>query len=205
MNRVSIINITSSVLLISSLCAGHVFAQPGATTDLTGKKFTADELVQALNIPVRGIGTDCSAEREEMSRLTRGIGSATPNTADEVPALNPMRTASVSATFEINSDELTPSAMERLETVAIALKSQELQSQCFQVAGHTCDLGDNAYNMALSRKRAEAVKSFLVAQGIDGKRLVTTGYGETSPLGSNDSENSRQKNRRVDLGALPPR
>ena len=205
MNKVSIFKITSAVLLASSLCAGQSLAQPGATTDLTGKKFTAQELVQALNIPVRGIGTDCSAEREEMNRLTRGIGSSTPTTAEEVPALEPMRTASVSATFEINSDELTPSARERLETVAAALKSQEHQNQCFQVAGHTCDLGDPTYNLNLSRKRAEAVKSFLIAQGVDGKRLVTTGFGETSPLIANSSDTSRQKNRRVDLGALPPR
>jgi len=48
------------------------------------------------------------------------------------------------------------------------------------------------------------VKQFLVAQGVDGERLVTTGFGETAPLVDNATDESRRKNRRVDLGALPP-
>jgi OOP family OmpA-OmpF porin len=89
--------------------------------------------------------------------------------------------------------------------VASALESDELKNQCFQVAGHTCDLGDNAYNMELSMKRAAAVKDYLVSQGVNPNRLMTTGFGETSPMVPNSGEAQRSKNRRVDLGALPPR
>ena len=53
----------------------------GTSTDLTGKNFTADEVVQALNIPVRG--TDCSAEQAEMDRQTRGTAVSL---LEEVPA-----------------------------------------------------------------------------------------------------------------------
>jgi outer membrane protein OmpA-like peptidoglycan-associated protein len=88
--------------------------------------------------------------------------------------------------------------------MAEALNSQDLAAQCFQLAGHTCDLGDDAYNIDLSRKRAQSVKDYLVANGVTEDRLVTTGFGETSPMVPNDSSAAREKNRRVDVGALAP-
>jgi outer membrane protein OmpA-like peptidoglycan-associated protein len=121
-----------------------------------------------------------------------------------VPAIAAVKTASVTATFELNSAQLTPQSKELLSTMAEALNSQDLAPQCFQLAGHTCDLGVDAYNMDLSRRRALSVKDYLVANGVAAERLVTTGFGETSPLVSNDSPEAREKNRRVDVGALAP-
>jgi outer membrane protein OmpA-like peptidoglycan-associated protein len=181
------------------------FAQ-GNSTDLTGQDVTAEQLVEALNIPTRGIEAKCSPYQEQMTRLTRGIGVSAGDikTADDVPAIEPVKSASVSATFELNSATLTAQSEELLSTVAVALNSQDLSAQCFQLAGHTCDLGDDAYNMDLSRKRADTVKAYLVSKGVAEDRLITTGYGETAPMVANDSETSREKNRRVDLGALAP-
>jgi OOP family OmpA-OmpF porin len=99
---------------------------------------------------------------------------------------------------------LTSGTKEMLSTVANALNSDALATQCFQLAGHTCDLGDDGYNLDLSRQRADSVKTYLVEQGVSADRLVTTGYGETSPLVPNADEKAREKNRRVDLGALAP-
>ncbi len=65
--------------------------------------------------------------------------------------------------------------------------------------GHTDAVGSETYNQELSERRAKAVMNYLIAQGIDGHRITSVGYGETEPVASNDSEVGRQANRRVDL------
>jgi outer membrane protein OmpA-like peptidoglycan-associated protein len=195
--------LTTALASLALVLFTNASAQEKQVTDLTGQDVSADQLVAALNIETRGVGAKCEPYQKKMSMLTRGISSM-PRTASEVPDLEPVKAASVSATFEKNSAELTQESRTLLETIAKALKSQELSNQCFQLAGHTCDLGDDAYNMALSRRRADSVKTFLIAEGIEKDRLVTTGFGETSPMTSNESEALRKKNRRVELGALAP-
>jgi outer membrane protein OmpA-like peptidoglycan-associated protein len=69
-----------------------------------------------------------------------------------------------------------------------------------EIAGHTDAIGTVAYNMFLSRKRAEAVKDFLTKKGIDSRRVKATGYGKSKPLASNDDEREgRELNRRVEF------
>jgi outer membrane protein OmpA-like peptidoglycan-associated protein/tetratricopeptide (TPR) repeat protein len=69
-----------------------------------------------------------------------------------------------------------------------------------EISGHTDNIGTQAYNMFLSRKRAEAVKDFLTGKGIDARRIKATGYGESRPLASNDDErDGRELNRRVEF------
>lgn len=67
------------------------------------------------------------------------------------------------------------------------------------VEGHTDAIGTDEYNLALSKKRAQAVHDFLVSQGVDEKRMSWEGYGKTRPVADNDTDEGRQKNRRVDL------
>lgn len=182
---------------------GNSMAQDVEKTDLTGGDVSVDDLVGALDIQTRGIGAKCGPYQEQMTRLTRGLGT-TPKTVEEVPNLEPVKAAAVSAMFEKNSAQLSEESRELLETVAVALNSSQLVSQCFQLAGHTCDLGDDSYNLELSQQRAESVRQFLVEHGVDGERLVITGFGELSPQVPNDTSEHRQRNRRVEIGALAP-
>lgn len=72
-----------------------------------------------------------------------------------------------------------------------------------EIAGHTDNIGTAAYNMQLSQRRAEAVKDYLVKKGIDPRRIVAKGYGETRPLASNDDEKEgRELNRRVEFRVI---
>lgn len=69
--------------------------------------------------------------------------------------------------------------------------------------GHTDSTGSDAYNLQLSQRRAEAVASYLVSQGIKRERLITVGAGEAYPIASNDTEEGRAANRRVELTIVP--
>ena len=71
-----------------------------------------------------------------------------------------------------------------------------------QIEGHTDNVGASAANVVLSQQRADAVKSWLVAQGISAARLTTRGFGDSKPVAPNTTEDGRAKNRRVALTKL---
>ncbi|OBY25222.1 OmpA family protein [Leisingera sp. JC1] len=71
-----------------------------------------------------------------------------------------------------------------------------------EVGGHTDSQGKAAWNMTLSEKRAAAVNQYLQQKGIPAERLVAVGYGETTPLVSNDTAQNRAKNRRIEFKVL---
>lgn len=68
-----------------------------------------------------------------------------------------------------------------------------------RIEGHTDNVGEVKYNQTLSLKRAEAVRDYLVASGVDGQRLTALGYGEVRPIASNEFDKGRAMNRRIDV------
>lgn len=100
-------------------------------------------------------------------------------------------------TFRFNSSQLTTGAMEVLDRIADGLKNQAGLS--VTIAGHTDAIGTPAQNLALSRDRAKAVQTYLVASGVSAGRLHAEGYGESRPVASNNSEPGRAQNRRVEF------
>ena len=68
-----------------------------------------------------------------------------------------------------------------------------------EIDGHTDNTGDPASNMALSQQRADAVRGFLIQQGVDPNALVAKGFGDTKPVASNDSEEGKFHNRRIEF------
>lgn len=68
-----------------------------------------------------------------------------------------------------------------------------------RIEGYTDSVGGEDYNQGLSQRRADGVKSYLIAQGVEGTRLNATGKGESSPVGDNSSATGRQQNRRVEV------
>ena len=73
-----------------------------------------------------------------------------------------------------------------------------------EILGYTDDVGSTDYNQGLSKQRADSVKSYLVAQGIDSTRISTSGEGESDPVAGNDTAFGRQQNRRVEVVISEP-
>lgn len=81
--------------------------------------------------------------------------------------------------FEYDSAAITPAATPKLQTLGKALSDAKLKGKTFMIAGHTDATGSGAYNLSLSKRRAESVKLFLIDNfKLDSKKLVVFGYGE---------------------------
>jgi outer membrane protein OmpA-like peptidoglycan-associated protein len=102
--------------------------------------------------------------------------------------------------FESNSATIQAESNPRLDRVVEYMA--HMPSVRIRVSGHTDNVGDPARNQALSESRAEAVRDYLVAHGIDGSRIEAVGYGDTQPVASNDSEEGRAQNRRIEAVEL---
>ena len=100
--------------------------------------------------------------------------------------------------FDVDSDRIKPESAPVIRMIAKGLEAAPALNVLIE--GHTDASGDAAHNMDLSKRRAEAVKSVLVAQfKIDGARLTTAGLGATKPVDTNDTPQGRAQNRRVEL------
>jgi len=108
-----------------------------------------------------------------------------------------LKTAFDNLEFETGKDIIKQASLPSLTELAEVLKKKSAWG--LQISGHTDNVGDDQKNLILSKKRAEAVKAFMVSQGIDAARLSTLFFGETMPIATNDTPEGRQKNRRVEM------
>ena len=99
--------------------------------------------------------------------------------------------------FEFNSDVLTVEAREILNQVADTLRAYP--NVYVEVEGHTDWIGTDAYNQGLSERRARSVKAYLIGHGIHPARMTAVGYGESRPIDTNETDQGRENNRRVEL------
>ncbi len=105
--------------------------------------------------------------------------------------------ATADAFFDLDRSVLRPDARAALDAIAARLAATPYEGN-LRVTGHTCDLGPDAYNLALSQRRATAVRDYLVAAGVPAGRIVAEGMGERAPRFPNDAA-GRPKNRRVEI------
>jgi outer membrane protein OmpA-like peptidoglycan-associated protein len=104
-------------------------------------------------------------------------------------------------TFATNQSEVQSSFYPVLNSVAKVLK--EYEKTMVHVTGHTDSTGGYEYNLQLSQKRANAVSSYLAAQGVQPVRLQTQGLGPDRPVATNDNPDGRSQNRRVEITLEP--
>jgi outer membrane protein OmpA-like peptidoglycan-associated protein len=99
--------------------------------------------------------------------------------------------------FDFDKATLKPDAKPILDEAVQVLKQEG--SVDIVVEGHTDSVGTDQYNLGLSRRRAETVRTYLVDHGIARSRITADGMGESKPVASNDTADGRAQNRRVEL------
>lgn len=129
---------------------------------------------------------------QQAKELTQAVPTAEINRVGE--GIN--MTFDASLAFQINSATISENYKKDLNAAASVFKSYADTN--ILIEGHTDDTGSDDYNMTLSKRRAEAVRDYLVSQGVEASRLTAKWYGETQPKYPNDEAN-RAKNRRVEL------
>jgi outer membrane protein OmpA-like peptidoglycan-associated protein len=99
--------------------------------------------------------------------------------------------------FDFDSDRIKPEAAKNLQELANSLN--KFGNSNLLIVGHTDSQGEDAYNMSLSQRRANAASAYLQSQGVPSARISTSGRGESEPVATNDTDAGRQLNRRVEV------
>lgn len=108
--------------------------------------------------------------------------------------------------FAFDMDNIREMYQDEMDSVVVLLNKYE--ELILKIDGHTDSKGSDSYNQALSERRADAAKAYIMEQGIDEERILTEGYGETKPIAPNenpdgsDNPAGRAKNRRVEFNLL---
>ena len=103
--------------------------------------------------------------------------------------------------FDFDSAVIKPISYSLLNQVAQILKANP-QVKLVSVEGHTDDVGPDLYNLDLSQRRVESVRTYLIGRGVAPERLVAKGFGEGKPIADNTTPEGREKNRRVEFNIV---
>ncbi len=104
-------------------------------------------------------------------------------------------------TFDTDSTVIKPTFRDTLDRVAQSMV--QYPNSLIDVYGHTDSTGSDAYNQQLSERRAQAVAAYLSSRGVAASRIRSQGFGETQPVASNETEEGRAANRRVEIKIVP--
>ena len=112
-------------------------------------------------------------------------------------------TFAADAFFDSGKSVLKPEAKAKMDD--LVGKTKGINLEVIIAVGHTDSVGTDAYNQALSVRRSEAVKSYLIGKGVDKNRVYTEGKGEKQPVADNKTAEGRAKNRRVEIEVVGTR
>ena len=144
------------------------------------------------------VGAYQDRQEAELRRQMAGTGVDVVRQGDNITLNMPGN-----ITFAFDSSNLQPQFLPVLDNVAGTLS--QYNQTIVEVAGHTDSVGTDAYNQALSERRANAVAGYLGSRGIMQQRMIVVGAGETRPVASNDTDSGRAQNRRVEITLVPVR
>ncbi len=132
-------------------------------------------------------------QKRDMEQATRGTGIAVSQTADNQLMLNIPSDIS----FAVGRSEIQPNFAPVLDQFAASLRNNP--NTDVRIVGHTDSTGSDAVNNPLSMDRAASTRSYLAGRGVDSRRIMIEGMGERYPIASNDTNDGRARNRRVEI------
>jgi outer membrane protein OmpA-like peptidoglycan-associated protein len=142
------------------------------------------------------IGGYMDYQDAKLRKFLEGTGVRVVRTGDQITLVMPSN-----ITFDTASSTLRPDFLDVMHAVSLVLT--EYDKTIIEIMGHTDSDGSDAYNLDLSRRRAQAVGNHLVGKGVASMRIVTEGFGERYPVAPNDTVEGKQLNRRVELRLSP--
>lgn len=150
------------------------------------------------------IGSTIGSTSGSESGTTTTTVSSTDNVVSPSPSvnnetINALKDAYDNLVFQTGSNAIKTTSLKYLDELADVLKKSTWN---LKLEGHTDNVGDANSNMILSKRRADAVKNYLVSKGISDKRITTEGFGVTKPIADNKTAEGRAKNRRVEFKIL---
>lgn len=143
-----------------------------------------------------GVGYYMDVQEAKLRQRLEGTGVSVTRIGDNITLNMPGN-----VTFKTDSSDLNGNFFSVLDSVGLVLK--EYEKTIIEVAGHTDNTGEDAYNQALSERRARTVAQYLTSKGVMDQRIITIGAGETRPVANNSTPEGRQANRRVELTLAP--
>ena len=164
-----------------------VAAAEAAVARLAGKTHVA---IARSVLAIQGLTSGITGSVQEVRQAMQDLGARETDleVRVELPA---------DVLFDFDRADIRADAAAALAQLATVIRAHP--SRTTDLIGHTDARGDDAYNQRLSQRRAEAVKDWLVArEGLPAAGLRTSGLGESQPVASNDTDDGRQRNRRVE-------
>lgn len=186
-----------SSLALGLLFANAIFADAGGIVNESylgdGKKHyvrdSSGNCVRTSSWKAEDMTIDCGAE---------------PPVVEKVPVPPPApvyekTTMSAAALFDHDKSTLKPAGKEALTELDDSIKARGARVVDINVIGHTDSDGTEEYNQALSVRRAQSVKDYMVSEGVDPSIIDVSGEGELNPIASNATREGRAQNRRVEI------
>jgi outer membrane protein OmpA-like peptidoglycan-associated protein len=168
-------------------------AAAGAVGAVIAGKREADEILAGAAIGAvvgAGVGAYMDAQEEKLARIP---GTSVERVGEDTLLIH----FESDVLFAVDSASLTAASRSTLADVAAVI--DEYDKTAVVVQGHTDSSGSEEHNLALSERRATAVRNYFIGRGIDADRMVAVGYGEDEPVADNATAAGRAQNRRVDV------
>jgi outer membrane protein OmpA-like peptidoglycan-associated protein len=142
------------------------------------------------------VGYQLDKQIKELKEATAGTGVDVTSDGQSILVNLPN-----GVTFPVNSYTVQPQFRTTLDQISASLT--QYPNSLIDVYGHTDSTGSDAYNQTLSENRARSVAGYLSSHGVNSARIRSQGFGETQPVASNDTEEGRSANRRVEIKIVP--